>query len=176
MTKFGYVRKDYPDETLSQVKNIMEYGCDELFIENSDLTLDKELFILMNRLSQGDTLVVSSLLVFGKSSSEFHDIISSIIQKKAELISIKEKINTKQTYSFQTVLKLLDMVNKEVTSKKIKQQLMRLRENGKQLGRPTVDQGTIDMIKFLRKNKQLNLRQIAEKCDVSIGTVHKYVS
>lgn len=176
MTKFGYVRKNYPEETLSQIKSIMEYHCDDLFIESPDLTSDKELITLIDHLSVGDVLVVSSLLAFGKSISELQEIMSSITLKGAKLISIKEKIDTDYNYSFQEVLNLLDTINKEVASKKIKQQLMKLRDDGKQLGRPAVDQDTIDMIKFLRENQHLNLRQIAEKCDVSIGTVHKYTS
>ena len=156
----------------------MEYHCDDLFIENPDLTADKELVMLIDQLSVGDVLVVSSLLALGKSISELQEIMSSITLKGAKLISIKEKIDTEhgQGYSFQEVLKLLDTMNKEVASKKIKQQLMKLRDGGKQLGRPSVDQDTIDMIKFLRDSHHLNLRQIAEKCDVSIGTVHKYVT
>lgn len=174
MTIFGYVRKNYPEETSVQINQLMALDCDDLFIEKADLTEDKELCALLNQISDGDTIIVPSLLSFGKSVNELYEIVSKITLRHAKLIGIKEELDTESTYTFYQIYTIIHSINKEVASEKIKQALEEKKMGGQQLGRPTIDQKTVEAIKYLRQNKKLRLREIAEICDVSVGTAYKY--
>ncbi|MGX4686995.1 recombinase family protein [Vagococcus sp. JNUCC 83] len=175
MTVFGYVRKGYPEETISQFTLLMTCGCDTLFIEQTGLASNAELDRLLDQLVKGDTVMVVSLLSLGKGLSELAEIIQRITVKEAELRSIHDNINTTDRYLFQDILSAINRLHSQITSDKIKRKLDELKVSGQQLGRPTVDQETIDRIIQLRK-EYATLREISEICGVSISTVHKYVN
>ena len=46
--------------------------------------------------------------------------------------------------------------------------------NGIRIGRPQIDDETINKIRFLHQSQKCTVREISEICEVSLGTVYKY--
>ncbi|MBP1039479.1 hypothetical protein I6N95_00525 [Vagococcus sp. BWB3-3] len=46
---------------------------------------------------------------------------------------------------------------------------------GKTFGRPVIDERTIKQIQSLYMVERRSIREISQKCEVSVGTVHKYI-
>lgn len=174
MTVYGYVRKNYPNDTFSQIELIRTYKIDELIIENTNFTFDNELQAVLKKLDSNDTFIVISMTSFGKSISELEKIMGMFNSKNIKFVSIKEKIDTTETYPFHQMLRIIDMIHKEVFSKKVKQQLVEIKKSGKQLGRPKVSPEIVATMTYLREEKKMSFRQISDYCGVSLGTVYKY--
>lgn len=49
------------------------------------------------------------------------------------------------------------------------------RRRGKIGGIPKISKETVERIKILYNDRSYTLREIAEECDVSLGTAYKYV-
>lgn len=175
MTVFGYVRKDYPSETSIQMKKLMELECEDFFIEKTPFNIDTELKAMLKSLKENDILIIASLASFGKGINDLKIIIDDIQRKKIRLVCLEEEIDTSKKYSFIEILNMINSLDKEVRSEKVKQALVDVKNSGKQLGRPTIDEETVQQIKKLHTEYRLSLRDIASQCGVSIGTVHKYV-
>lgn len=175
MTVFGYVRKDYPSETSIQMKKLMELECEDFFIEKTPFNIDAELKAMLKSLKEDDVLIMASLASFGKGINDLKLIMDDIHQKNIRLICLEEDIDTSKEYSFIEILNIISFLDKEVRSEKVKQALVDVKNSGKQLGRPTIDEETVQQIKKLHTEYRLSLRDIASQCGVSIGTVHKYV-
>ncbi len=62
-----------------------------------------------------------------------------------------------------------------VISERTTRGIQKARRSGRVGGRPKVSEETIEEIRYLYHNQSYTLREIAEKCDVSLGTAYKYV-
>jgi len=176
MTVFGYIRINYPIDTLNQVKQLKEFNCIEFYVEKTSFYYEVELNKLISRLKKNDTIVIISLSSLGKNTKGIKYILNEIHNKKCYLISIKDKIDTKKNYSLLSIVNLLDELDRNIRSEQVKQSLVKLKKDGKKLGRPKIDQKTINQISLLYNENRLNLREISIRCNVSLGTVHKYIN
>ncbi|WP_314067968.1 recombinase family protein [uncultured Vagococcus sp.] len=175
MTVYGYARKDYPSQMATQIKLLLDYKCEKLFVEQYAFEEDKELQLLLTELEKDDIIVVESIVVFGKNLEGMGQILEIVSSKKAHLISINEKLDTGQTYSFVDNFNLVYHVNASYRSEHIKQRLAKSKHDGRQLGRPAINKKKIEEIRHLHDERKMSLRDIAVCCGVSLGTVHKYV-
>lgn len=71
---------------------------------------------------------------------------------------------------------ILDLAEIEsyVISERTTKGIQLAKDDGRIGGRPRVSQTKIEIIRHLYKNKKYSLREIADECHVSLGTVHKY--
>lgn len=73
-------------------------------------------------------------------------------------------------------LLVLAQSEKNIVSNRIKLGMETGLDGGTVYGRPTIQKDKVAEIQNLFKNYSKSYREIAESCDVSIGTVHKYVN
>lgn len=175
MTVFGYARKNYPCQIALQLNDLMSYGCNTIFVENQTFDEIHELELLMLDAKEEDILVVASLEVFGMNLGRLTEFMNKLIEKNIRLISIKESLDSDVTYNFFTVSLILSNANRARQSEYTKQRLAVSRSLGKSLGRPAIDEVTIGKIQTLYHEHKMSYRDIAEACEISLGTVHKYV-
>lgn len=64
---------------------------------------------------------------------------------------------------------------KVAVSNRVRRGMERSKERGTPRGRPSLDAELIQKIRKLKVNEKKSIREIAMLCDVSIGSVHKYV-
>ncbi|MBP1044241.1 recombinase family protein [Vagococcus sp. BWB3-3] len=178
MSVYGYIRKEYPLPTVKQVDELSrcEFEFDELYIEEHDLKSYKELEQLLKSVKPGDHVVVCNLNVFSKGMAEFKQLLMLLSEQGIRLTSLLEDIDTERSPNFYSdVIKVLE-IEEQHRRFIIKTSLEKAKLAGKITGRPKIDKQVINEINFLFKHKGKTMREIADICHVSLGTVHKYVS
>ncbi len=172
--KYGYIRKDYPEETVVQIERVLTYGCDKLFIEENEFHKEEELRKLIEKLNFDDTVMVSDLRVFGKKLRELQDVMREFYHKNIRFVSMEENLDTEEVPSFYQSVFMMAQMDYLHTVYQTREGIKRARELGVIGGRPQINDEVIEKIQTLHK-KKMSLRKIATACDVSLGTVHKYV-
>lgn len=175
MGLYGYIRKNYPATTAEQINELVGYVCTEIVIEDYAFEEVRELDEMLEVLVPNDQIIVYDLRVFAKSIKELTELIQLLDEKEVRLISICDKLDTSiksNLVEHLTVLVQMDSRHKRVVYQK-RQEKTRL--DGKQVGRPRVEEEIIKQMRFLFKNQGLTMREVAEECGVSLGTVHKYL-
>lgn len=178
MKYYGYSRNDFPRPILEQLKILEAYNIEDLWIESSNLNCDEELKKLLDILSLVDmekSIVVSDLAVFGKILSQLLPILEIMEESNIYLISINDQINTKYDKCFFQVCKNLQKANHDVRKEVASQVILKKKQAGILLGRPKISNEKIEEMHNLYKQKY-NYREISEKCNISLGSVYKYIN
>lgn len=179
MAIYAYVRKEFPVETIKQLQVLLTHNCDNVFVEEQAFSKEEELKKMIDLLQPQDTVVIFSLLVFGKSQQELVPIVTLFLKRDVRLVSISDQIDSENQPDFYS--QLIRFAKFEQTI--VTYQLKEVRQEGLAIatdeelewGRPTITSEKIKRIQFLYQNKNVTFREIAAECDVSLGTVHKYV-
>lgn len=172
---YAYIRKNYPEPVELQIKKIGKFNYEKLFIEGSDTTHHSELTNLIEVAKKNDTILICDLRVLSVTTKRMKDIFIELQEKGTHLISINDQINTTiSKYFFQNIISVL-LSEEEHRKYLVKINIEKARLSGRIGGRPAIDNKTLEKIYHLYHSKKLTLREVAELCDVSLGTVHKYI-
>ena len=112
---------------------------------------------LLNRLHEGDRLIVSELSRLARSVGQIAVLIDQLLNNKISFISIKEgiELNGKhniQTKTIITMFSLFSEIERDLISERPKEGLKRARAQGKLLGRP---KGTLGKSKLDGKEEEI---------------------
>lgn len=174
MTTYGYIRKGFPFNETDQVKLIMAYNCDSLFFEGARLNDTTELEVILASLQPADCLVVPSLQVFGKDLQHLVPLIAQFKEQEIHLVSIKDQLDTERDRFFYPFFEVIASIDGACKAEYHNQRLNLTRESHKNMGRPTLEETTIERIYQLYHESKWSMRRIALECDVSLGSVYKY--
>lgn len=177
MTHYGYIRKDYPIGIMEQLTCLQAYGCETVYVEQTAFSCEEECQVLVSQLKPGDTVVVASLQVFAKTIKELGELFETFDQQEIRLISVRDDVDTQASegLSFYQITQLLGREEDAYHRQKMVQRIAEARQAGQMIGRPTVSDEVKERIQQLYLTHKLPLREIANECGVSLGTVHKYV-
>lgn len=173
MSTYVYIKKsnDESNSVLNQIALINQYEVDELFIEEDKSV--KELERLITKLADKDVLVLDNLAVIELSRYDMAKFFQSLKDRSIRLISVKDKVDTNKIENTNFINNCLVFFNAELKMRS------KLKENNlyieKDIGRPKISTDVVEQIIYLRENEKRSIRSIANECNVSIGTVHKYV-
>ena len=95
--KFGYARVSTEEQVLDrQIDMLSEYGVNQIYSEKMTGTKRNrpELEKMLDRLSEGDTVVIESLSRLGRSTKDLIELMELFNKKKVNLVSLKENIDT----------------------------------------------------------------------------------
>lgn len=175
MAVYGYLRENYPEKIGQQLQRIVKYDCDFLFIESENDEKNTKELVMLEKISENDTIVVSDIRVFRKSLKEFMSFMTVLEESQVNLISISDDLDTREPLFFMKSLSLMtEMANDR--ERYLRQRVMeKSKAEGKTWGRPTIEDGTIERINRLYHLNNFSMREIADKCEVALGTVHKYL-
>ncbi|MBP1042813.1 recombinase family protein [Vagococcus sp. BWB3-3] len=87
MATYGYVRRQHPLPTNDQLKIVVDYDCQEIFIDSANYQQTEEFERLLSHLKPGDTVIIPSLQVFAASAADISNILKRLRQKEIQLIS-----------------------------------------------------------------------------------------
>lgn len=179
MKKIGYGFNFKDREQLSeQLEALTAYGCDDIMIEEendgSNIHPDEKFKKIIGELNANDQLVVYDLLCLGKSIIQLTEVIDALTEKQCQLIILKNRGDRSSCEEFLTHLVEMGRMEKEIIRMRTARGLKVAREKGRIGGRPRVSPETIQKIEVLYQNNKHTLRQIAEECNVSLGTAYKY--
>ena len=95
--KFGYARVSTEQQNLArQLDMLSQYGVDYIF--NEKMTGTKrdrpELNKLLDRMMEGDTVVIESLSRLGRSTKDLIELVELSRERGVHLVSLKEQIDT----------------------------------------------------------------------------------
>jgi len=96
----------------------------------------------LEKLNEGDLLLVSELSRLGRSVGQIIRIVDALIKKQVRFIAIKENIklldgkHDMQSKTMVTMFGLFAEIERDLISERTKQGLILAREKGKQLDRP----------------------------------------
>ncbi len=142
---------------------------------------------LMERLKEGDTLIVSELSRLGRSVGQLATMVDTLINNKIKFIAIKENIHLNgngkkdiQTTALVSCFSMLAEIERQLISERTKAGLQAARARGKQLGRPkgstgkSILDGKEEFIKAELKYRVAK-SAIARKLGVSRGSLVNFI-
>lgn len=104
--KIGYLRPSVKnDNRYQQIGSLQAAGCDEIVEEEVSFAFKEhpELDALIEKLAEGDTLVVCGLECLGPTVSAINVIVAKLRAKRIVLHSLREKIDTSSRQGIKTV-------------------------------------------------------------------------
>ncbi|WP_170167966.1 recombinase family protein [Vagococcus penaei] len=182
MKKIGYINNNGSDiYEKEQLNALTTYNVDNITatLDGEEIVLNDDIVLseVIGELETGDELVVYELRSIGKSIIQLADFLEDLKTRGIKLVVL----NKGEVYSgiddtayLEMILKIAEM-EKVIIRERTTKGLQEARKNGRVGGRPKISQETIDQIRFLYNNNRYTLRQIAEECNISLGTAYKYV-
>ena len=178
---FGYTRVSREQQSLDrQLDMLQARGVD--FIYNEKMTGTKrdrpELTKLLDRVTEGDTVVIESLSRLGRSTKDLIELVEFFEQKGVHLISLKEAIDTGTPTGklLFTLMSALAQFERDVIADRTREGLKAARARGRAGGRPRTDQHKVRQAIKLYQAGQHSVREIEELTGVKKATLYRYLS
>ena len=141
---FGYARVSTEQQNLDrQLDALKKYGCNMIY--NEKMTGTKrdrpELTKLLDRMMEGDTVVIESLSRLGRSTKDLIELTELFHQKGFHLVSLKEQIDTSTSTGklLFTLMSAIAQFERDVIADRTREGLKSARARGRTGGRPRAD-------------------------------------
>ena len=175
---FGYARVSTEQQNLDrQLDMLQKYGVD--FIYNEKMTGTKrnrpELEKLLERLTEGDTVVVESLSRLGRSTKDLIWLMETFNAKGVNLISLKESIDTTTSTGklLFTLMSAIAQFERDVIADRTREGLNSARARGRKGGRPRTDSEKLRKAIKLYNTRQYSLAEIEDMTGVKRSTLYR---
>ena len=175
---FGYARVSTEQQNLDrQLDMLQKYGVD--FIYNEKMTGTKrnrpELENLLERLTEGDTVVVESLSRLGRSTKDLIWLMETFNSKGVNLISLKESIDTTTSTGklLFTLMSAIAQFERDVIADRTREGLNSARARGRKGGRPRTDSEQLRKAIKLYNTQQYSLAEIEDMTGVKRSTLYR---
>ena len=175
---FGYARVSIEQQNLDrQLDMLQKYGVD--FIYNEKMTGTKrnrpELEKLLERLTEGDTIVVESLSRLGRSTKDLIWLMETFNSKGVNLISLKESIDTTTSTGklLFTLMSAIAQFERDVIADRTREGLNSARARGRKGGRPRTDSEKLRKAIKLYNTQQYSLAEIEDMTGVKRSTLYR---
>lgn len=175
----GYARVSKKEQDYEmQISELKKLGCERIFSEKISGVSDnrKELNKAIEFLREGDTLVIWKLDRLGRSVHQLCGCIEILKQKKVNIISVTENIDTSNMMGelFFHLSAIFAQMERNMIIERTKAGIQFAKERGVKCGRPRkMDTGTIKLIEELIK-AGWTIDEISEQVRVSKSTIYSY--
>lgn len=175
---FGYARVSTEAQNLDrQLDMLKKYGVD--YIYNEKMTGTKrnrpELEKLLDRITEGDTVVVESLSRLGRSTKDLIELTEIFQSKKVNLVSLKEAIDTSTSTGklLFTLMSAISQFERDVIADRTREGLRSARARGRTGGRPKTDYEAVKKAVKLYNTGEYSLKEIHELTGVKKDTLYR---
>lgn len=177
---FGYARVSTEQQSLDRQLDMLEkYGVDKIYNEKMTGTKRNrhELDKLMERLTEGDTVVVESLSRLGRSTKDLIWLMETLNSKGVNLVSLKESIDTTSSTGklLFTLMSALAQFERDVIADRTREGLASARARGRKGGRPSADSEMIRRAVKLYNSRDYSVKEITELTGVRRSTLYKHL-
>lgn len=177
---FGYARVSTEQQNLDrQLDMLQKYGVDYLYNEKMTGTKRNrpELEKLLERLTEGDTVVVESLSRLGRSTKDLIWLMETFNERGVNLVSLKESIDTTTSTGklLFTLMSALAQFERDVLADRTREGLAAARARGRKGGRPPVDREAVRKAVKLYRTKEYSLKEIEELTGVKRSTLYRKI-
>lgn len=178
--KIGYARVSTLDQNLDRQTDMLRaYGVDKLYTEKmSGTRRDRpELTRLLERLEEGDTVIVESLSRLGRSTRDLIELVELFQKKGVQLVSLKESIDTSSSTGklLFTIMSALAQFERDVIADRTREGLQAARARGHFGGRPKTDAKKLQQALKLYRSGQYTAREIKELTGITKSTLYRYL-
>ena len=174
---FGYARVSTEQQCLDQQLDMLEkYGVDMIFNEKMTGTKRSrpELEKLLERLTEGDTVVIESLSRLGRSTKDLIWLMETFNSKGVNLVSLKESIDTTTSTGklLFTLMSALAQFERDVIADRTREGLASARARGRKGGRPATNKEKIRKAVKLYQSGEYSVKEISEMTGVRRSTLY----
>ena len=177
---FGYARVSTEQQNLDrQLEALNQYGVDIIY--NEKMTGTKrdrpELNKLLDRMTEGDTVVIESLSRLGRSTKDLIELCELFENRKVNLVSLKESIDTATPTGklLFTLMSAISQFERDCIASRTQEGLAAARARGRVGGRPKTDPKAIQKAVKLYNTKQYSIKEIEEMTGVKKATLYRYL-
>lgn len=175
---FGYARVSTEQQNLDrQLDDLSKYGCDIVY--NEKITGTKrdrpELAKILDRMTEGDTVVVESLSRLGRSTKDLIELTELFQSKGVHLVSLKEQIDTSTSTGklLFTLMSAIAQFERDVIADRTREGLKAARARGRTGGRPRTDPATVKKAVRLYNTGEYSIKEIEELTGVKKSTLYR---
>lgn len=177
---FGYARVSTEQQSLDRQLDMLEkYGVDKIYNEKMTGTKRNrpELDKLMERLTEGDTVVVESLSRLGRSTKDLIWLMETFNSRGVNLVSLKESIDTTSSTGklLFTLMSALAQFERDVIADRTREGLASARARGRKGGRPAANSEMIRKAMKLYNSRDYSVKEITELTGVRRSTLYKHL-
>ena len=178
--KIGYARVSTLDQNLErQLDMLRQYGVNRIFQEKmSGTKRDRpELNKLLAHVTEGDTIVIESLSRLGRSTKDLIELVELLKEKKVQLVSLKEAIDTSTptgTLLF-TLMSAMAQFERDVIAERTQEGLKAARARGRKGGRPRCDIRKLQQALKLYDAGQHTAKEIQELTGITKATLYRAI-
>lgn len=178
---FGYARVSTEAQNLDrQLDALAKYGVDQIYNEKMSGTKRNrpELEKLLDRMTEGDTVVVESLSRLGRSTKDLIELTELFDRKGVHLVSLKESIDTSTPTGklLFTLMSAIAQFERDVIADRTQEGLRAARARGRMGGRPKVNSGNIKKAVKLYRTGEYSIKEIEELTGVKKSTLYRNLS
>lgn len=176
--KIGYARVSTADQNLErQLDMLKQYGVDYIFEEKKSGTKRDRLELnkMLAHITEGDTVVIESLSRLGRSTKDLIELVELLKEKKVQLVSLKEAIDTRTptgTLLF-TLMSAMAQFERDVIAERTQEGLKAARARGRKGGRPRSDSRKLQQAVKLYDAGQHTVREIEELTGIKKATLYR---
>ncbi|MCI9127915.1 MAG: recombinase family protein [Eubacterium sp.] len=175
---FGYARVSTEAQNLDRQLDALEkYGVDMIYNEKMSGTKKNrpELTKLLDRITEGDTVVVESLSRLGRSTKDLIELTETFQSKGVNLVSLKESIDTNSPTGklLFTLMSAIAQFERDVIADRTREGLKSARARGRTGGRPRADPEQVKKAVKLYKTEQYSIKEIEELTGIKKSTLYR---
>jgi len=179
--KIGYARVSTAEQSLDrQIDLLKAQGVEKIYTEKMTGTKrDRpELGKLLDRIEEGDTVVIESLSRLGRSTKDLIELVELFQKKGVELVSLKEQIDTSSSTGklLFTIMSALAQFERDVIADRTREGLKAARARGHSGGRPRTDPRKVSQAVKLYHAGQHTAKEIEELTGVKRSTLYRAIS
>lgn len=178
---FGYARVSTEQQNLDrQLDALKKYGCDMIY--NEKMTGTKrdrpELAKMLDRMTEGDTVVIESLSRLGRSTKDLIELTELFQSKGVHLVSLKESIDTSTSTGklLFTLMSAIAQFERDVIADRTREGLKSARARGRTGGRPKTSPDAIRKAIKLYNTRQYSVKEIEELTRIKKSTLYRSLS
>ena len=175
---FGYARVSTEAQNLGrQIDALKKYGVDMIY--NEKMTGTKrdrpELTKMLDRMTEGDTVIVESLSRLGRSTKDLIELTELFERKGVHLVSLKESIDTSSSTGklLFTLMSAIAQFERDVIADRTKEGLRSARARGRTGGRPKANPDAVRKAVKLYRTGQYSVKEIEELTGVKKSTLYR---
>ncbi len=175
---FGYARVSTESQNLDRQLDVLKkYGVDRIYNEKMTGTKKDrpELSKLLDRITEGDTVVIESLSRLGRSTKDLIELTELFQSKGVHLVSLKEAIDTSTSTGklLFTLMSAIAQFECDTIADRTREGLASARARGRKGGRPKVNSDSIKKAVKLYRTQQYSIKEIEELTGVKKSTLYR---
>ncbi len=175
---FGYARVSTEQQNLDrQLDALKKYGVDCIYNEKMTGTKKDrpELNKMLDRMTEGDTVVIESLSRLGRSTKDLIELTELFHSKGVNLVSLKEAIDTNTSTGklLFTLMSAIAQFERDTIADRTREGLKAARARGRTGGRPKTDSDTIKKAVKLYNTQQYSVKEIEEMTGIKKSTLYR---